>query len=132
MGLKSEGGISGQYFICSTETNEIVGDVQIHSLSLLNNHCEIGCTVPPKHQGKGYCTESIKAIIRYIFEESNVNRIEIITSEINKPCMKVCEKLHLNQEAILREKTCIGGEYYNDVLFSILRKEYDTWLLSFF
>ncbi len=71
--------------------------------------------------------EALQVLIRYGFEEMDLNRIEATTHTGNQRSQRVLEKLGFQREGLLREYYCRDGVYNDQVQFSLLRKE---WLLS--
>ncbi|MGD9487190.1 MAG: GNAT family N-acetyltransferase [Calditrichaceae bacterium] len=45
-------------------TGELIGDIGIHFLAPDNRQAEIGFTIAPKHQRKGYATEAVAQVFR--------------------------------------------------------------------
>jgi [ribosomal protein S5]-alanine N-acetyltransferase len=68
----------------------------------VNNHVnfyELGYRFKKKHWGKGYATESCRAIIEYGFEQLHINTIFAITYPKHTSSQKVLNKLgfkHVN------------------------------------
>lgn len=62
----------------------------------LNNHSnfyELGYRFKRKHWGKGYATEASQAILKYGFDNFNINSIFAITHLENKNSINVLQKL---------------------------------------
>jgi RimJ/RimL family protein N-acetyltransferase len=54
---------------------------------------ELGWTIAPEHQGKGYATEGARMLLRYAFEELRQPHVISLIHPDNTPSRKVAEKL---------------------------------------
>jgi len=41
----------------------------LHFIGSMNLHCEIGYTLNPHYQHKGYAREAVRNLLKYLFEE---------------------------------------------------------------
>lgn len=74
-----------------TITGEIVGDYCFKGLNQ-NGIVEIGYGLHPKHWGKGYATEVVKAAVQWALNQPDVKHIEAETAPDNKASQRVLEK----------------------------------------
>ena len=56
-------------------SRELIGDVGMHFLPPDSRQVELGFTISPRHQRKGYATEAVDALLPYLFGELNKHRI---------------------------------------------------------
>lgn len=69
--------------------------------------------------------EAITAVLRYGFQEMNLNRIEAIIDPANTSSVQLLEKIHFVQEGLLREYE-LGQKGFDDVyMYSILKRDYE-------
>ena len=91
-----ENGIA-RWAVIDKLTNECVGwsGLKYFNQPLNNNHnfYELGYRFKKKHWGKGFATESSKAILDYGFKKLNMDTIYAITDSENKNSKKVLTKL---------------------------------------
>ncbi len=59
---------------------------------------EIGWRLAHKFWGKGYATEAAKAVLKEGFEKHGLEEIVSFTSMLNKPSMRVMEKIGLKRD----------------------------------
>lgn len=85
---------------------------------------EIGYDLAPAHWGEGVMSEALQAIIRYGFEEMDLNRITLLALSYNERSIKLAERLGFVKEGVLRENTFFNGEFVDDVLYSLLRADW--------
>tara|TARA_R110002110_G_scaffold121431_2_gene297272 strand:+ start:106230 stop:106850 length:621 start_codon:yes stop_codon:yes gene_type:complete len=65
---------------------------------------EIGYWVNQKHSGKGFISEAMNALTRYLFKAHHAKRVEINCEEANIKSAKVVERINFQFEANLKNK----------------------------
>jgi RimJ/RimL family protein N-acetyltransferase len=74
------------------DNNKHIGDIGIHFLNNMDE-MEIGCTIAPNYWNKGYATESLQAVISFIFNILKKKRIIAYISIDNIQSRKLFERL---------------------------------------
>ena len=105
---------------------KLVGVIGLHYLDLVNKRTSIGYYLAEDFQKKGIMTRSTKALIQYVYEEYDINRIEIRMSTKNKKSRAIPIRLGFTQEGILRSDECLQGEFSDSYVYSVLREEYEN------
>ena len=85
---------------------------------------EVGFLFSPAVQGKGYGTESLRAVCDHAFSEGNFRRLTATVTAGNLASRRVLEKVGFVLEGELRESYWLGGKWHNDWLMWLLRREY--------
>ncbi|EFU83255.1 GNAT family N-acetyltransferase [Staphylococcus lugdunensis] len=104
---------------------ELVGVIGLHYLDLVNKKTSIGYYLAETFQKKGIMTKCTEALIRYIYEEFDVNRIEICMSTDNKKSQSIPQRLGFTKEGTLRSNERLHGKFSDSYVYSLLREEYD-------
>lgn len=86
---------------------------------------EAGYWVSPECWGQGYCTEALRAVLRYGFEDLALERIEAHHFSNNPASGRVMEKCGMIFEGTMRQKVCKWGERLDTHHYAILRGEYE-------
>jgi putative acetyltransferase len=75
--------------------------------------------------GRGIMTEAVKRVIKYAFEEMNIDLISVFHYPHNIRSKRVIEKCGFQYEVTLRQ-TCkiYDGQVFDAVCYSILKSEY--------
>ena len=107
-------------------THQLIGTVTFLNWSRNDRCAEIGYDLSKEYWGKGYMTEALKVFIRFGFDTMNLNRIEATTNVRNVRSRKVLTRLGFIQEGILRQKYYFRGEFSDEIIFSLLREEWET------
>ena len=111
--------------IALKENNKIIGSVNIGTISKLNSVCEIGWSLSPTYQRKGYAFEASAALLKYIFEQLNINKVTTFVWHKNEPSIKLAKKLGFIHEGTQREMRRKNGEVYDLVMFGLLKREWE-------
>lgn len=112
---------AGLWAIELKETGKVIGTCGYEYWLYDQYRAEIGYSLSPLYWGKGYMTEAIREVIRYGFEDMDLNRIEAICHIENIGSQKVLEKNGFMNEAFLKQHTYSRGIFFDVFLFSKLR-----------
>lgn len=104
--------------------NKIIGYCNLGSFDDDSIRSEIGYGFIREEWNKGYATEAIKVLVKFGFEVMNFNRIEATVTLGNDASVKALKKANFIQEDIFRERTIMKGEFVDDVILAILKKDY--------
>lgn len=109
------------------EIGEVIGSICVVKLDEKNYSCEIGYCISRTYWGKNIMTESLKAIIDYLFSEVGFNRIVAKHDTNNVASGKVMIKSGMKYEGTLRQVEIRDNkEFYDLSIYSILK---DDWLI---
>ncbi len=75
---------------------------------------------------KGYGRSALSALIKYCFDELDLNRFYLDVYPRNKRAIFLYEDLGLIWEGTLRENYCYEGVFLDQRLYSMLKSEYAT------
>jgi RimJ/RimL family protein N-acetyltransferase len=106
------------------ESGEPIGDVAFHWVSELHRTGEIGYTIDPAHQGRGYATEAARAMLDWGFGTFGLHRIIGRTEVRNAASARVLERLGMRLEARLVENEWVKGEWQSELVYAILDREW--------
>lgn len=115
-----------QLAITLKETELLVGDCGLHFLKHDPHQSEIGFNLAPDQQGKGYATEALTAVLDFLFSSLGKHRVSASTDPRNEPAIKLLRALGMRQEALFRESFWFKGEWTDDLVFAILRSEWEA------
>lgn len=105
--------------------DELVAIFSLEDFSLKQNHTECGIAlVDQKFYGKGYATEIVAAMIDFLFQKINLNRIYIRYIEGNTRSYNLFSKLGFKHEGCLREHVKRNHKYLNMNYMGLLKSEY--------
>lgn len=108
------------------DANTVIGHVELGLVSVEHQQGEIGYVFNPAYQGKGYATEATRRMVRLGFEELLMHRIIGRCSARNTPSAKLMTRLGMRQEAHFVDCRKVNGEWREELVFALLRKEWLT------
>ncbi len=106
------------------DDGELVGDVALQWVSELHRCCEVGFSFNPAHQGRGYATEAVRALLPFVFETMGCHRLIGRTELRNFGSARVLEKLGMRLEARLIENEWVKGEWQSELDYALLASEW--------
>lgn len=115
-----------RWAIVEKDSNECIGQIAYYLFNAKNNWAEIEYCIGTSFQGRGYATEATKAVIEYGFEKINLHRVQICCREVNEASRSVILKCGLTYEGTLRDYFWRNDHYEGEMVFSILRDEFET------
>lgn len=113
-----------QLVIIHTETDQIIGDLGIHSLD--ENQVELGVTIAKEFQGRGYANEAMMNVMDFLFTQQKKHRIIASLDPRNTACISLMDRLGFRKEAHFIESYYQDGEWLDDVQYGILNREWDS------
>jgi aminoglycoside 6'-N-acetyltransferase len=105
-------------------TGQLIGDCAARPHADDPRQCEIGFTIAPGHQGRGYATEATRLLVGYLFGRRAKHRITASCDARNAASAAVLERLGMRREGHLRESSWAKGEWTDDLLYGLLHHEW--------
>lgn len=115
-----------RFYIFSKEDfkyQQILGDIAIANIihgSVLS--CTIAYNLDYLHTNLGYMTESLQRVIKFIFEDMKLHKIEAYIQPINKPSIDLIKRLDFVREGIAKDYMFIKGKWVDHERFILLNK----------
>jgi ribosomal-protein-alanine N-acetyltransferase len=110
--------------IALRDTGNVIGQISVVQLSNMHEMCEIGYSLGREFWNNGMITEALKSVIRFLFHEVGINRIQAKHDLDNPASGKVMEKVGMKYEGLLRQsRKRKDGSYGSTNIYSILRDE---------
>ena len=104
------------------EKNVLVGFITYKESNYSSKVYSIGITIGSKYWGKKYGQDSIKTLLKYLFEELNAIRVELEVIKYNLRAINCYKKCDFVEEGIRINKVYIDGEYVDTLIMGILRR----------
>ena len=108
------------------ETGDLIGEVNLQWRSREHRQGEIGYIFNPSFHGQGFATEAAEAVLRLGFEELGLHRIVGRLEARNTASARVLERLGMRREAHLVHNEIVKGEWSEEVIYAMLRTEWDA------
>jgi RimJ/RimL family protein N-acetyltransferase len=115
-----------QFAVALRTTDRLIGDCGAHVQAEDSRQAEIGFTLAPPHQGHGYATEAVRRLLHYLLVERGKHRVRATCDDRNTGSAAVLERVGMRREGHLLESTWSKGEWTNDLLYGVLRREWPS------
>lgn len=79
-----------------------IGRILVWEVSIYNEYCQLGYDVAEAYRNKGIMTEALKAVLDYLLNEVDFNRIYLQVRTHNISSNKVCEKCGMKLEGTMK------------------------------
>ena len=104
------------------DNGEGVGWLTLEITSRLHGLARIGYTIDRERWGQGYATAAVEAIVRWLFTETVIQRVEADCSIDNPASKRVLEKCGFEQVGIKHSYLVIHGKRVDHYYFERLRE----------
>ncbi len=119
---------SGLGVICAItlrSTGELIGAINVLSVSKQNSHGEMGYWIGTPYWNQGYCTEAARALIRFSFDTLGLHRVFAHHLGRNPASGRVMVKAGMRYEGTLREHTRKNDVFEDLPVYGILASEFE-------
>lgn len=114
-----------EFLIAENITNRPVGMCKLSNIDYINKKCNCSLFIGDAEcRGFGYGTEAMKLLVKFAFEDLNLNRVGLWVFDFNKRAIKSYKKCGMKVEGIMREGIYRNGKYHDVYLMGILKQEY--------
>ncbi|MFX1411061.1 MAG: GNAT family N-acetyltransferase [Promethearchaeota archaeon] len=102
-----------------------IGDIGLFNINWFDRKAYVGLTIGELEcWGQGICTEAVKLITGYSFNELNLNKLYAYIYAPNIASFRCFEKNGYKCEATLKQDVYINGEFLDTYLYSILKEDW--------
>lgn len=109
------------WVIVLKENNAIIGRANL-IVEEYNECVEINYVIDNRYCNNGYMTEALERIIRFSFEEMEINRFESCCVVENLASRRVMQKCSMKEEGIRRKYVKLKDGYHDMYMYSIIKK----------
>lgn len=114
--------ITNRFAITLRGLDELCGGIGIHT-NAKHPRGEMGYWLGRAFWGRGYATEAARELVRYGFENLNLQRIAAMHFPRNTASKKVLLKIGMKREGMLRQYARKDGRFEDLIVYSVLRGE---------
>ena len=109
--------------IALKDEDKVIGDIWIYLIE--NDRMgSIAFRISRKHQGKGYAKESVSAMTKFCFENTELQRIWTKVDIRNIASWKVLEKCGYSREGLIRKGKMVNT-WCDHYIYAILKEDLD-------
>lgn len=111
--------------ICLNDGDVLIGNLSILDIDCINHKAGFRIAIHyHKYFNKGYGTEAVKIALTFVFEELNLNRLQLEVYSHNQRGIKAYKKAGFKIEGIIRDSLYLDGKYTDEIIMGMLKKEY--------
>ncbi len=112
--------------IADPDDTIVLGDLVVH-LTWHGRTAEIGYTLARDAWGNGYAVEAATALVRYLFDDLGVTRVEAMLHPDNPASAMVLERSACCSRATPRSSFWVGDENSDDWIYGMIRDDWEAW-----
>ena len=120
--LNGEGTLA--FAVLTREDGKLIGDASLRVTDVAARQGTIGFSLSPGSQGRGYATETARALLERGFGDLHLHRIFACCDTRNTASWKVMERLGMRREAHFREHALFKGGWDEEYYYAILEDEW--------
>lgn len=105
------------------DAHTLLGDLGLH-FTASHQEAELGISIAPAQQGRGYATEVLRAALALLFGPLGQHRVFGSVDPRNTESVRLLESIGMRREAHFRQSLFFRGEWVDDVVFALLRDEW--------
>ena len=110
--------------IADSGTDRLIGTSAAFAIDLTQGRAEIGYSLHRDWHGRGLASEALRLILRYLFDELGLRRIEADADPRNEASWRLLERLGFVREGLLRERWHVNGELCDTAFYGLLRRDF--------
>lgn len=112
-------------FVIETEKDGAIGIATLTDIDWKNRSAFSGIKIEKReNRSKGIGTDTIMALMRYCFDELQLNRLDTCWLAENAPSRGMYKKCGWKEEGIKRKCIFKGGKYHDYIIGGILAEDY--------
>jgi ribosomal-protein-serine acetyltransferase len=115
-----------EYAFVMVYQGKIIGRVGVYKIESYNSVGQLGYWITREFEGKGYVFKSVQRVLEFCFHALLMQRIEIRSATGNLRSQRIALRLGFTREGVLREAERIGERRVDQVVFSMLKREFNS------
>lgn len=113
------------YGWCVQVEGRCIGAARLHTLDAENRRARYAIGIfDPSAWGHGYGTRATRLVIRFAFEDMSLHRVDLRVLAYNARAIACYKRCGFRREGMEREGAWVGNRWHNNVMMSILEREY--------
>jgi ribosomal-protein-alanine N-acetyltransferase len=102
-------------------SDKVIGMINYHRRELREKRVDVGWMLLPGVQGKGYMTEAGRALLRHLFDDLGVHKVEALIRPDNKASAALAERLGFRLEGgPIRDRWRVGDRWHSVMLYGLV------------
>ncbi|MGV8039064.1 MAG: GNAT family N-acetyltransferase [Thermoanaerobaculaceae bacterium] len=111
-------------FLVVDQADRIKGVCGVNGANALQaGMANLGYWVRTSETGRGVATQAVRMLANWVFDNTELQRLEIVVAVGNATSQRVAEKAGALREGVLRARLRIHGAFHDAVMYSLVRPE---------
>ena len=115
-----------QFAVTLKSTGELIGNCGIRQEAPESRRADMGYELDPRHWGRGYATESARAVLDFGFSYMNLQHVSAWCIAENVGSARVLEKLGMRLKGRIRERHHFKGKWWDALSYAIQLEEWQA------
>lgn len=116
--------LNKKYLSIVNEKGVVVGYITYEAAKDFQCIYTIGITIAKDFCSRGYGTDSINTLLKFLFMNKGANRVELEVVDINHRAIGCYKKCGFKQEGIKRKRYFTKGKFRDLIIMGIIKEEY--------
>jgi aminoglycoside 6'-N-acetyltransferase len=112
-----------QYALQARDGGDLVGDVGVNREDG-GRQAEIGFTIAPPFQGRGYGAEAVGRVVRHLLLDQRLHRVHASLDARNERSARLLERTGFRREGLRLQSSWWKGEWTDELLYAVLASEF--------
>ena len=108
------------------QDGHLIGSLAIVHYDEESRWAELGYWLVAEKQGQGLMTHCCRAFINYLFQQHDLNRLQMRIAPENLPSKAVARKLGFRLEGTLRQALFLHQRFYDLEIYGLLRSDWNS------
>lgn len=117
---------SAFHFGIRLNNGSLIGACGVYDIDYSNIKGELGYWLGRPYWGKGYAKEALALLLGFCFGSLRLNRVSVTVLAFNERSINLLRTLNFAKEGTLRQNTLHGEVFVDDLVFSMLKPEYES------
>jgi RimJ/RimL family protein N-acetyltransferase len=114
-------------FAIDTKDGTHIGSINFNLIYVESRKARLGITIGDKaYWSKGYGADAIRTLLRFAFDEMNLNRVDLTVDEDHAAAIACYRKCGFVEEGRMRQARYTRGGYLDWIVMAILREEFES------
>lgn len=101
-----------------------IGNIDLGPIDAEDRRGALGIMIGEKeYWGRGLGSDAIRTLLRFAFDEMNLNRVWLTAHEFNERAVACYRKCGFREEGRLRQDRYFRGRYWDTLIMGVLRDE---------
>lgn len=114
-----------EFRLRTLEDDVLIGFVALHSIEWNNRAGLLSIGIgEAEYRGKGYGSDALRLIVRYAFDELNLERVGLDVISNNEAAIRAYERAGFRHEGAMRRAVLRDGVWHDRIIMGLLRAEW--------